>query len=532
MADEQIFVGMKEKRILANRAFTLIELLVVVIILAVLLSIIIPALRRIRSISPRMLCGWNMTKLGEEMLVYANDNDEKYPTHSQWCDLLLEYTEATEEQFQCYGNREERCSYAMNPHAVDMSMSIEMVMLFETRGGWNRYGGPDLVTYENHEGEGCNVLYIDTHVSFERRVDDLYWEVTAQERLFEIIVEGEIDKVRTVLGEDTKLLNAKTWKGWISLHGASMIGNKEMAEFLIANGADVDARNKGGLSPLHCTAGCGYVYFDGFPGDYKVPFDVRLEKGMRYLDCADEAGYIELAKFLISKGAEVRAKDINGEFPLYIATQGGSLLMVQLLLDEGADVTATTKNGETCLYIAAKKGSMEMAELFISKGADANAGTKHGGPLSAAASSGIVELCKLLVSNGASVKAIDYFGGTALHSAQNRAVAEYLISEGADIHQQGKYTGTPLHSAAASGRIDVVELLIEIGADVNARDRENRTPLYEACSAGDLDMVKFLISHGADINAKTYQGETALKFAIDYNELEIAELLREYGGME
>ncbi len=41
-----------------------------------------------------------------------------------------------------------------------------MVLLYETHPGWNQVGGPEILTVDNHQGEGCNVLFVDGHVEF------------------------------------------------------------------------------------------------------------------------------------------------------------------------------------------------------------------------------------------------------------------------------------------------------------------------------------------------------------------------------
>jgi prepilin-type processing-associated H-X9-DG protein len=41
-----------------------------------------------------------------------------------------------------------------------------MVLFFETRRGWNQGGGLEILTTENHEGRGCHVAFVDTHVEF------------------------------------------------------------------------------------------------------------------------------------------------------------------------------------------------------------------------------------------------------------------------------------------------------------------------------------------------------------------------------
>jgi len=50
-------------------------------------------------------------------------------------------------------------------------------LLFETKKGWNQHGGRELLTLENHKGEGCNVLFNDKSVRFIKAedVNELKW---------------------------------------------------------------------------------------------------------------------------------------------------------------------------------------------------------------------------------------------------------------------------------------------------------------------------------------------------------------------
>ncbi len=64
----------------SRKAFTLIELLVVVAIIALLISILLPSLSRARELSKRLVCGTQTKSYGTAVKIYANDNEEHWPT--------------------------------------------------------------------------------------------------------------------------------------------------------------------------------------------------------------------------------------------------------------------------------------------------------------------------------------------------------------------------------------------------------------------------------------------------------------------
>ena len=94
---------------------------------------------------------------------YRKHDDERlYPPPAKWCDAFLKgyrviangnETIAAKE-YECPGAGEGKCHYAMNPNCRVDSPG-EMVLLFETRSGWNQYGGPDLFVFDHHEPKGA-----------------------------------------------------------------------------------------------------------------------------------------------------------------------------------------------------------------------------------------------------------------------------------------------------------------------------------------------------------------------------------------
>lgn len=71
----------------------------------------------------------------------------------------------------------------------------------------------------------------------------------ANANLYEQIWAGQAEQVITAMQQDKALVNAKL-DGYTPLHLVSMNGSKEIARFLLDNGADVNARDFEGYSPL------------------------------------------------------------------------------------------------------------------------------------------------------------------------------------------------------------------------------------------------------------------------------------------
>ena len=84
------------------------------------------------------------------------------------------------------------------------------------------------------------------------------------------------------------------------------------------------------------------------------------------------AGYnnLEVAEFLLERGADVNAQDKGGLIPLHNASSYGHLDIAALLIKYNTVVNATDKWGFTPLHEAAQKGRTQLCALLLAHGAD------------------------------------------------------------------------------------------------------------------------------------------------------------------
>lgn len=250
-------------------------------------------------------------------------------------------------------------------------------------------------------------------------------------------------------------------------------GARRQALALIENGADVNATQGDGTTPLHWA-----VY--------------RIDT--------------ELVALLLESGARPDAINVYGSSPLAEAAKVAEVGLVETLLDAGADPDAPNVDGQTVLMLAARSGSTEIVRQLLEHGADANAREAWRGQsaLIWAADSRFPEIVDLLLEHGAEVELrAESFDWPAQITSEPRA--QYRPVGGL----------TPLLYAARSGCTACVDSILAAGADIDRPTPEGMTALIIALDNGAFDTAQLLLERGANPHLWDWYGRTALYVAVD-----------------
>ena len=138
-----------------------------------------------------------------------------------------------------------------------------------------------------------------------------------------------------------------------------------IAEFLVKKGADLEATNYDGNTPLHFAAYEGKIRMVKFLLEKGANINAKNKTNWNALMQATLEGFIDVANFLLEKGSEIDVIGTEkGETALILAAWRSTENIVKLLLDNGADKTIKDKKGKTALDYAKKKFNENIIELL------------------------------------------------------------------------------------------------------------------------------------------------------------------------
>jgi uncharacterized protein len=173
------------------------------------------------------------------------------------------------------------------------------------------------------------------------------------------VAHGDFDRVKAMLAQQPDLLNAQSSFDETALGAAAQMGRKDMAEFLLAQGAPLDI----------CTAAMLGLkaQVEKFLNDDPNQAQATGAHGIPVLYFPVIAGHREIAEMLLARGADVNAGQ-GGVPPIHGAVLFGQVEMLDWLIEHSANVNALDYEGKTPLRVASEKGNTVAAELLRQRG--------------------------------------------------------------------------------------------------------------------------------------------------------------------
>ena len=341
----------------------------------------------------------------------------------------------------------------------------------------------------------------------------------------------------------------------------------DVLKLLVAKGAPINERNKQGVTPLQLAVeknlGAHVLFYANSGADINAedmqsntPLTLALHKKSgdmiqtlitkQNVNSKDSSGNtplhtailhdapFEYIQYIVSTGADVNARNKDGDSVLYLATQKNMKNTGELLIDKGADIFATNMQNYSPLRLALEEGGDVQDWIITSRTMNMTDGSGNT-PLHYASEWKLDNAVLGLIEKGAKINATNANGETALFSAvkaDSPSTINVLAENGIVTDARSNLTrdhlgNTPLHSAGRWNALHAAQTLLSFGMSVNAQNLSGKTPLSDCCRSGKTEMAQLLIANGADINATDATGRSILLDAVQArNEKMVSLLLR------
>ena len=341
---------------------------------------------------------------------------------------------------------------------------------------------------------------------------------------------GNVGEVSAWLEKEPDLVNRGDTLGRRPLHYAVENHDSTMIDFLLSQGAEVDApgfssdNRLGGYGFRPVTLALWHHPYWRQRNDY-VTAKTLIEHGAEYTItiAAGMGDHERVTELLRNNKALANFEESGGKRPLSAAAERGHQEIVKALLDAGAD--PNLREGPNCphgyaLWAATHSGHREIAEMLLEAGADPNADVESSGnPTESAIDKEMRSLCYLyggnvrmamlfhegnidtivaLLKNAPHVftDTVAADGFTMCVSNDDDELVTLLLKHGIRVPNQVTICQTYLWR-----NLELARLLLEHDMDPNLPNWQSIRPLHHMGAKGDVDGAKLFLEYGADPNA-------------------------------
>jgi ankyrin repeat protein len=345
---------------------------------------------------------------------------------------------------------------------------------------------------------------------------------------------GRIDAVTLLLDRGAAVNARENVRGQTALMWAVLENHQDVIKLLLARGADINAQTKvdvpdGTTGEPQATSGDIGAHGPGIYRSRAVPSPTGAMTPLLY---AAREGNLPVARMLLDARAEIERPSANGSSPLLVAITNNHIELALFLVEKGADVNAADrfyKRGPLFAAVERRdpdftrdsappvddaRDPLDLIKVLLQRGANPNwrtnttpfrgfyqvsanwANFDGQTPFLRAALSGDVTLMRLLLEHGADPNTTTNDGATPLMAA---AGINWVVAQ--------------TYSRSDKEYLEAARLCLERGNDVNAVNSQGFAAIHGAANRGFDAMIELLAAAGAKLDVKDKQGRTPMTFA-------------------
>ncbi len=320
--------------------------------------------------------------------------------------------------------------------------------------------------------------------------------------LLHLAVEKNDGDIAKYLIDKGAVVDVKNQAGETPLLVSAGKGNQVMIQYLIEKGADQNSVDSSGRNILHRLAAS--------KNSAKIISSLKFDS--RIINKADQSGMSPIGYAAASKrwenirpiaeiGGDVNFTDTSGKTLLMMVIAGGDADTAKFLVDKGADVKAAGGSGITPLHLAASnKGKKwdDLLLLMIQRGGNVNASDSSGSsPAGKAIEAGNLSFFRILATNGLNLNFMEKGGVPLLLYAyrnNQKVIAGELMKGGADITARDSEGNSLLHVIAEKNDVLQYKSMASYNFDLNVKNRSGKTPLLVAIEKGNFSFAQMLMN--------------------------------------
>ncbi len=167
-------------------------------------------------------------------------------------------------------------------------------------------------------------------------------------------------------------INKRNKLGWTALFHIAHESNNNSnncVDLLVSKGADSNAHDNDGMTPLMLAAGRNLEILVTSLIKNKAALEARDSKGVTALQVAAAHGALKAVDVLLTAGASVDSSNADGYTALMDAASQDHPQIIARLLDAGAKIDATNNQGRTPVMIAAEHSAVRAVAMLVKRGA-------------------------------------------------------------------------------------------------------------------------------------------------------------------